>query len=190
MMNLSKINRLIASAILCLGFFAFCTVGQAQPPPIVPTWTGNTPCYTLTQTTTASCNLNCQGGTCNGGACNHCVTFTMQNISSCWITELSIGAPTGVCFSICCPPALGSPVETNCDAVTYTGPPGQTGNIKHFAGGTGLAPNGGAGSTGTFSICYCGSGPQSFVIFDESTVDACCVFVPGPPPSNFFTVTF
>ncbi|MEI8134335.1 MAG: hypothetical protein WCH46_04545 [bacterium] len=170
-----------AFAISFFALFAFTSLVSAQ------TWTGATPCYSLTVTTTAACGVNCTGGNCNGGACDHCVTFTITNNSNCWITELTIGTSNQVCFSICCPWVFGTPVENTCDPNVYTGPPGLTGHYKHFVGGTGLAPNGGSAS---FSICYCGAGPQSFVIFDESTTDACCTYVVGTPPSNYFTYSF
>jgi hypothetical protein len=185
MMTIKNVNRFIASAILCFGFFAFNSL-HAQ------TWTGAANCYTIVAVTpppaAPQCNQNCGGP--SGAACNNCKQFTMTNWSNCWITELTIACTTsGGCFSICCPPALGAPVEGTCDSGPYGTSPQVVGNVKHFAGGIGLAPGGGVGSTATFSICYSGTGPLTFWMFDENSADNCCVFVPGTP-TNYYSYTF
>jgi hypothetical protein len=177
--NSSKMCRYLLVSAACSVFFLFTPQANAQ------LTTHGSPCYSITVVTpTYSCtDTGC--GTNPSFPCNHCVTLRITNNSAnCYMRDITVANTSGqsACFRACnaSTPGSGGPTNSGCNTVS-----------KRF---TTAAPNGmPPGGFGDISICYNGTGPFCFEIYEDAgdpNAVPCCPGNPGAGTGAWYTYCF
>lgn len=131
----------------------------------------NAACFHLVANANQNANCHASHSVDCGDCDQHCATIDMTNTSNnCEIQQLSITPhTTGLCFSICCPNLFGGPPA---DSLCNNNSP------KTFNGSAGPSTEMPPPGIATFTICYYGTGPQTFDLSITGIIDD------GPPPAN------